>query len=62
MRCRKCGGKVTEIPMKNSDGVKGHCYFCNQCHNNFWKPIDGTIIDSSKDFRSRPERKRGKKK
>lgn len=48
MRCGKCGGKVTEIPMKNSDGVKGHCYFFNQCHNNFWKPMDGTIIDSPK--------------
>ena len=48
MRCGKCGGKVTEIPMKNSDGVKGHCYFCNQCHNNFWKSIDETIINSPK--------------
>ena len=61
MRCGKCGGKVTEIPMKNSDGVKGHCYFCNQCHNNFWKSMDETIIDSPKIFRNRPERKRGKK-
>ena len=51
MRCGKCGGKVTEIPMKNSDGVKGHCYFCNQCHNNFWKSMDGTIIDSPKILR-----------
>lgn len=29
--------------MKNSDGVKGHCYFCNGCHHSFWKSMDGTI-------------------
>lgn len=50
MRCGKFSGKVTEIPMKNSDGIKGHCYFCNQCYNNFWKSMDGTIIDSPKIF------------
>lgn len=48
MRCGKCGGKVTEIPMKNSDGVKGRYYFCNGCHNSFWKSMDGAIIDSPK--------------
>lgn len=48
MRCGKCGGKITEIPMKNGDGVKGHCYFCNGCHRDFWKSTDRTIIDSPK--------------
>lgn len=48
MRCGKCGGKITEIPMKNSDGVKGHCYFCNGCRNSFWKSMDGTIVDQPK--------------
>lgn len=46
MRCAKCGGKVGAIPMKNIDGVKGHCYFCNSCHNSFWKSLDGSIVDS----------------
>lgn len=45
MRCTKCGGKVGSIPMKNIDGVKGYCYFCNSCHNSFWKSIDGSIVD-----------------
>lgn len=45
MRCAKCGGKVGSIPMKNIDGVKGYCYFCNSCHNSFWKSLDGSIID-----------------
>ena len=45
MRCGKCGGKVTAIPMKNIDGVKGYCYFCNSCHNSFWKSLDGSIVD-----------------
>lgn len=50
MRCAKCGGEVTAaIPMKNIDGAKGRCYFCNQCHNSFWKSMDGTIIDSQKE-------------
>lgn len=30
----KCGGKVGSIPMKNIDGVKGYCYFCNYCEKN----------------------------
>lgn len=47
MRCAKCGGKVGSIPMKNIDGVKGYCYFCNSCHNSFWKSLDGSIEDSS---------------
>lgn len=46
MRCAKCGGKVGSIPMKNIDGVKGYCYFCNSCHNSFWKSLDGSIVDS----------------
>lgn len=46
MRCAKCGGKVGAIPMKNIDGVKGYCYFCNSCHNSFWKSLDGSIVDS----------------
>lgn len=45
MRCAKCGGKVGSIPMKNIDGVKGYCYFCNSCHNSFWKSLDGSIVD-----------------
>lgn len=49
MKCGKCGGKVTEIPMKNIDGVKGYCYYCHDCHNSFWKSIDGAIIDSQKE-------------
>lgn len=48
MRCAKCGGKVIEIPMKNNDGVKGYCYYCNRCHRSFWKSLDGSIIDSQK--------------
>ena len=47
MICAKCGGKVGSIPMKNIDGVKGYCYFCNSCHNSFWKSLDGSIEDSS---------------
>ena len=47
MRCAKCGGKVGSIPMKNIDGVKGYCYFCNSCHHSFWKSLDGSIEDSS---------------
>lgn len=47
MRCSKCGGKVGAIPMKNIDGVKGYCYFCNSCHNSFWKSLDRSIVDSS---------------
>lgn len=47
MRCAKCGGKVGAIPMKNIDGVKGYCYYCNSCHNSFWKSLDGSIVDSS---------------
>lgn len=47
MRCAKCGGKVGSIQMKNIDGVKGYCYFCNSCHNSFWKSLDGSIEDSS---------------
>ena len=31
--------------MKNIDGVKGYCYFCNSCHNSFWKSLDGSIVD-----------------
>lgn len=46
MRCAKCGGKVGSIPMKNINGVKGYCYFCNSCHNSFWKSLDGSIVDS----------------
>lgn len=46
MRCAKCGGKVGSIPMKNIDGIKGYCYFCNSCHNSFWKSLDGSIVDS----------------
>lgn len=34
--------------MKNIDGVKGYCYFCNSCHNSFWKSLDGSIVDSPK--------------
>lgn len=45
MRCVKCGGKVGSIPMKNIDGVKGYCYFCNSCHNSFWKSLDRSIVD-----------------
>lgn len=47
MICAKCGGKVGSIPMKNIDGVKGYCYFCNSCHNSFWESLDGSIEDSS---------------
>ena len=47
MICSKCGGKVGSIPMKNIDGVKGYCYFCNKCHSSFWKSLDGSIEDSS---------------
>lgn len=46
MRCTKCGGKVGSIPMKNIYGIKGYCYFCNSCHNSFWKSLDGSIVDS----------------
>ena len=45
MRCAKCGGKVGSIPMKNIDGAKGYCYFCNKCHSSFWKSLDGSIVD-----------------
>lgn len=45
MRCAKCGGKVGSIPMKNIDGVKGYCYYCNSCRNSFWKSLDGSIED-----------------
>lgn len=45
MRCAKCGRKVGSIPMKNIDGAKGYCYFCNSCHNSFWKSLDGSIVD-----------------
>lgn len=48
MRCGKCGGKITGIPMRNQDGVKGRCYFCNSCHHSFWKSIDGKNIESHK--------------
>lgn len=47
MICSKCGGKVGAIPMKNINGVKGYCYYCNKCHNSFWKSLDGSIEDSS---------------
>ena len=47
MICSKCGGKVGSIPMKNIDGVKGYCYYCNKCHGSFWKSLDGSIEDSS---------------
>ena len=47
MICSKCGGKVGTIPMKNINGVKGYCYYCNKCHNSFWKSLDGSIEDSS---------------
>lgn len=33
--------------MKNINGVKGYCYYCNKCHNSFWKSLDGSIEDSS---------------
>ena len=46
MRCVKCGGKIGAIPMKNIDGIKGYCYFCNRCHSSFWKSLDGSIEDS----------------
>lgn len=46
MRCVKCGGKIVAIPMKNIDGVKGYCYYCNSCHHSFWKSLDGSIVDS----------------
>ena len=46
MICSKCGGKVGSIPMKNIEGVKGYCYYCNRCHSSFWKSIDGSIVDS----------------
>lgn len=45
MRCAKCGGKVGSIPIKNIDGVKGYCYYCNSCCNSFWKSLDGSIED-----------------
>lgn len=47
MICFKCGGKVGSIPMKNINGVKGYCYYCNKCHSSFWKSLDGSIEDSS---------------
>lgn len=40
MICFKCGGKVGSIPMKNINGVKGYCYYCNKCHSSFWKSLD----------------------
>lgn len=46
MICKKCGGKIGAIPMKNIDGIKGYCYFCNRCHSSFWKSLDGSIEDS----------------
>lgn len=33
--------------MKNIDGVKGYCYYCNKCHSSFWKSLDGSIEDPS---------------
>ena len=33
--------------MKNIDGVKGYCYYCNKCHRSFWKSLDGSLEDSS---------------
>jgi hypothetical protein len=33
--------------MKNINGVKGYCYYCNKCHSSFWKSLDGSIEDSS---------------
>lgn len=47
MRHAKCGGKVGKIPMKNINGVKGYCYYCNRCHKSFWKSLDGSIEDSN---------------
>lgn len=47
MICYKCGGKVGSIPMKNINGVKGYCYYCNKCHSSFWESLDGSIEDSS---------------
>lgn len=45
MKCVKCGSEVLKIPMKNAYGEKGCYYYCNACHQNFYKSPDGDIAD-----------------